>query len=62
MSGVCLIKACRDGMGLAAALEAEGIPAAVVGKVTDSKERILLNGDEIRYMNRPERDGIYTRG
>lgn len=54
--------ACRDGMGLAAALEAEGIPAAVVGKVTDSKERILLNGDEIRYMNRPERDGIYTRG
>lgn len=62
MSGGCLIMACRDGMGLAAALEAEGIPAAVVGKVTDSKERILLNGDEIRYMNRPERDGIYTRG
>ncbi len=62
MSGGCLIMACRDGMGLAAALEAEGIPAAIVGKVTDSKERILLNGDEIRYMNRPERDGIYTRG
>ena len=62
MSGGCLIMACRDGMGLAAALEAEGIPAAIVGKVTDSKERILLNGDEIRYMNRHERDGIYTRG
>ncbi len=62
MSGGCLIMACRDGLGLAAALEAEGISAAVVGKVTDSKDRILVNGDEVRYMNRPERDGIYVHG
>ncbi len=60
MSGGCLIMACRDGLGLAGALEAEGIPAAVVGKVTDSRDRILVNGDEIRYMNRPERDGVYN--
>ncbi|HBA49312.1 MAG TPA: hypothetical protein DCZ91_16270 [Lachnospiraceae bacterium] len=59
MSGGCLIMACSDGPGLAGALEAEGIPAAVVGKVTDSKDRILVNGDEIRYMNRPGRDGVY---
>ena len=60
MSGGCLIMTCRDGLGLAGALEAEGIPAAVVGKVTDSRDRILVNGDEIRYMNRPERDGVYN--
>ena len=59
MSGGCLIMACNDGPGLAGALEAEGIPAAVVGKLTDGKDRILVNGDEIRYMNRPGRDGVY---
>ena len=51
--------ACRDGRELAAALKAEGIPATVVGKVTAGRERILHNGEEIRYMNRPARDGIY---
>ena len=50
---------CRDGRELAAALKAEGIPATVVGKVTAGRERILHNGEEIRYMNRPARDGIY---
>ena len=30
-----------------------------VGKVTDSKDRILINEEEIRYMDRPKRDGIY---
>lgn len=59
MSGGCLIMACNDGLGLAGALEAEGIPAAVVGRLTDGKDRILVNGDEIRYMNRPGRDGVY---
>lgn len=59
MSGGCLIMACRDGRELAAALKAEGIPATVVGKVTAGRERILHNGEEIRYMNRQARDGIY---
>lgn len=60
MAGGCLIMTCNDGLRLAAALEAEGIPAAIVGKVTDRNERILVNGDEVRYMNRPERDVIYS--
>ena len=59
MSGGCLVMTAQDGPGLAAALEAEGIPAAVVGKVTADNGRILVNGEEIRYMNRPERDGVY---
>lgn len=61
MSGGCLVMTAQDGPGLAAALEAEGIPAAVVGKVTAGSRRILVNGEEIRYMNRPERDGIYEK-
>lgn len=60
LSGGCLIMTSRDGTGLAAALEAEHIPAVIVGKVTDSRDRILRNGEEIRYMDRPKRDGIFV--
>lgn len=59
LSGGCLVMTARDGPGLAAALLAEGIPATVVGKVTDGRDRILLNGDEVRYMDRPRQDEVY---
>lgn len=48
-----------DGQALADALEAEGIPAAIVGRTTDKKDRVLLNGDEVRYMDRPKNDALY---
>lgn len=60
LSGGCLIMTSEDGPGLAAALEAEGIPASLVGKVTDSNDRILINEDEIRYMERPKNDEVYV--
>lgn len=59
LSGGCLLMTSWDGQGLVAALEAEGIPAVIVGKVTDSNDRILKNEDEIRYMDRPKIDEIY---
>ena len=48
-----------DGQGLVEALAAEHIPAVVVGRVTDGKGRILRNGDEIRYLDRPKQDQLY---
>ncbi len=54
-----LLMTADDGAALAAALEAAQIPAAVVGKVTGSNERILLNDGEIRYLERPQSDGIW---
>lgn len=60
LSGGCLIMTTSDGPGLLAALEQENIPAALIGRVTEGKDRILINGDEIRYMDRPKRDGIYA--
>ena len=60
LSGGCLVMTAQDGNGLVAALEAEGIPATVVGKITDSNDRLILNGDEVRYMDRPGQDAIYT--
>jgi len=59
LSGGCLIMAAQDGPGLAAALQAQHIPAVIVGKVTGRKDRILRNGDEIRFLDRPQQDQIY---
>lgn len=59
MSGGCLLMTAEDGAFLAATLQKTGIPAVVVGKVTDSNDRIFVNGDEIRYMDRPARDELY---
>ena len=49
----------EDGPGLVMALEAEGIPAVIVGKVTDSNDRILYNEDEKRFLDKPGMDEIY---
>lgn len=59
LSGGCLIMAAEDGPGLVAALGREQIPAVLVGKVTGGNDRILINGDEIRYMDRPKQDAVY---
>lgn len=59
LSGGCLLMTCEDGSALVSALRAEGIAAVTVGKVTDSNDRILVNEDEVRYMDRPKVDQIY---
>lgn len=59
LSGGALVMVTDDGAGLAAALEAEMIPAVVVGRTTDSNDRIIINGEETRFLNRPAGDEIY---
>ena len=58
-SGGSLIIANPEGTAVVEALAAEGIPAVIVGRFTDSNERLILNEDEVRYMDRPQRDEIY---
>ena len=58
-SGGSLIIASPEGTTVVEALAAEGIPAVIVGRFTDSNERLILNEDEVRYMDRPQRDEIY---
>ena len=48
-----LVMTAEDGPALVTALEQAGIPAVVVGQLTDSRDRILLNQEEIRYLDRP---------
>ncbi len=53
LSGGCMVIAAGDGEALVRALAKQGIPAVVAGKTTDSKDRLILNGDEARYLDRP---------
>ena len=59
LSGGCLVMTAEDGSVLVDNLTARQIPAVIVGKVTDRNDRILLNGEEVRYMDRPAIDELY---
>ena len=61
-SGGSFLMTSADGPGLVAALEAAGIPAVMAGKITDSNDRLILNEDEVRYLDRPHPDSLYERG
>lgn len=61
LSGGALVMVTEDGPGLLAALEAEKIPASIVGRITDSNDRIIRNGEEIRFLDRPKNDEIYRQ-
>ena len=47
-----------DGEGLVEKLSQMEIPAAVIGKLTDNNDKILKNGEEIRYIDRPAPDEL----
>ena len=59
MSSGALLMVTEDGEGLVQALEAEGIPATVVGRTTEGNDRILRNREEVRFLERPQADEIY---
>lgn len=48
-----------DGEEIVNRLNDEGIYASVIGKITDSKDRIAVNGDEVRYLEPPRGDELY---
>jgi hydrogenase maturation factor len=53
-----MLMAAEDGNALVAALCAEGIPATVVGKATDSNDRILLCDGERRFLETAQTDEL----
>ena len=59
MSSGSMLITTEDGFGLVRKLEQAGIHAAVVGKVTDSNDRILRNGEDTRYLDKPQSDELY---
>jgi len=60
LSGGSLLIATEDGNGLVMELEKAGIPAVIIGKATDSKDRVLINEDEKRFLETTQTDELYN--
>lgn len=59
ISSGSMLMAASDGTGLVRALTAAGIPAVCVGKVTDGNDRVLVSGEERRFLEPPKADMLY---
>lgn len=49
-----LLMTAEDGEALAETLRRAGIPAAVIGKLTENRDRVIVNGEETRFLDRPK--------
>ena len=53
-----LLIVCNQGNSLLQELEKQEIPAVIIGKITKEKGKVLLNGDEVRFLDRPKHDAL----
>ena len=62
LSGGALLMVAEDGDVLVEKLAQEGISAAVIGRLTDDNDRVIVtrgeDGEELRYLDRPRTDEI----
>lgn len=59
ISSGSMLMAAADGNGLVRALEAEGIPAVCIGKVMQGNDRVIVSGEERRFLEPPKTDELY---
>ena len=58
LSGGSLLIVTEDGDGMVKVLEEAGIPAVIIGRTTDSNDKVLHNGEEIRFLEPAKPDEI----
>lgn len=59
MSGGSMLIGCKQGNRLVEALQEAGIPAAVIGYATDNNDRIIVSGEERRFLEPAGSDELY---
>lgn len=59
LSGGSLLAAAADGNGVVRKLEQAGISAVIIGKATDRNDRVLVNGEECRYLETAQTDELW---
>lgn len=59
MSSGSMLIAAEDGPGLVRELAGAHIHGTVIGRATDGPGRILKNGEDVRYLDRPQPDELY---
>ena len=57
-SGGSFLMLTENGEALADALNQKGIHAVVIGQLTDSNDKIIHNGEDMRYIDRPAPDEL----
>lgn len=60
-SGGALLVGTDQAEALTVYLTQKGIPAAVIGRVTDQRERVIRNGEDRRYLDRPQQEEWYRK-
>ena len=60
-SGGALLVGTDRAEALISLLAQHGISAAVIGRVTDGRERVILNGEDRRYLDRPQQEEWYRK-
>ena len=58
-SGGSVLIAAEDGQLLTDRLRAEGFTAEVIGRTTGKREKVLKNGEESRFLDKPEQDELW---
>ena len=48
----------EHGEDTAGALRGKGIQAAVIGRLTDNNDKVIYNGEDVRYIDRPAPDEL----
>ena len=59
MAGGSLLVTCKNGGALVQELARRGIFAAVIGKITEGKDRIIRHEDESRFLEPVRGDELY---
>ncbi|MBB2184514.1 hydrogenase maturation factor [Lachnospiraceae bacterium MD1] len=59
ISSGCMLIITDQANYLVDCLKAEGIPAAVIGRITQGNDRIIINEEERRFLEPPKSDELY---
>jgi len=59
-SSGCLLMTYENGYDIVKILKENGISATIIGRTTDSNDKIICNQGERRFLEPPKRDEIYT--
>jgi len=60
ISSGSMLMATEDGVGLVQALQEAGIPATIIGKATDSNDRVIQKDGVRRFLEPPKVDELYS--
>ena len=57
-SSGCLLIVTEDGRAMTEAFAEIGVHAAVIGRLRGDRDKIIRNGEDVRYIDRPAPDEI----